>query len=161
MTTTMAATKKLVNVANIYGPNYMSKMKSLVNIASAEEVETLKTSVMDMIIYYNDLIHPDEVISNAARWSNVILSFNNDSAINYIDSTFMKYYGYHFWDIHNIVWSKRPGARHGSASIYVETTKMFWDLGLVHQLLTCTHGCTDIKHAIDETEINRVFESLR
>lgn len=155
----MNTTMTLVNVSNICGPNYASKMKSLVNGASNEEVEALKTSLMDMIIYYNDIIHTDEVIANTSRWSSVMLAANNESAIDYIDRTFMKYFGYHFWDIRNITWNNRPGEKHGSASDYVESCKMFWDLGLVHQKIA--QHCVDIKHAIDETEIDRVIESLR
>ena len=155
----MNTNKKLVNVSNIYGPNYASKMKSLINLASVAEVEAIKTSVKDMIIYYNDLIHLDEVITNTSKWSSVLLAANNESAFKYIDDTFMKYYGYHFWDINNISWNNRPGESHGSASPYVETTKMFWDLGLVHQYQASS--CTNIKHAIDETEIDRVFDSMR
>lgn len=158
-TTTMTNNMELVNVANICGPNYRSKMESLINVASVAEVEAIKASMMDMIIYYNDLMHSDEIISNTSRWSSVMLAANNESAIKYIDDTFMKYYGYHFWDIHNVAWSNRPGESHGSASPYIESTKLFWDLGLVHQ--ECAQNCANIKHAIDETEIDSVFESLR
>ena len=158
MTTTMNTNQTLVNVANIYGPNYMSKMTSLVNIASIAEVEAIKTSVKDMILYYNNLIHTDEVLTNTARWSSVLLAANNESAFKYIDNTFMKYYGYHFWDINNIAWTNKPGESHGSASPYIESCKMFWDLGLVHQ--ESAQNCANIKHAIDETEIDGVFESM-
>lgn len=159
MTTTMTNNMALVNVSNIYGPNYMSKMASLINVASIAEVEAIKASIKDMIIYYNDLIHTDEVTTNTARWSSVMLAANNESAIKYIDDTFMKYYGYHFWDINNIEWSNKPGESHGSASPYIESCKMFWDLGLVHQ--ECAQNCANIKHAIDETEIDHVFDSMR
>ena len=158
-TASMNTTMALVNVSNIYGPNYMSKMASLINVASIAEVEAIKTSVKDMIIYYNDIIHTDEVITNTSRWSSVMLAANNESAIKYIDDTFMKYYGYHFWDINNIEWTNKPGESHGSASLYIESCKMFWDLGLVHQ--SHALNCANIKHAIDETEIDRVIESLR
>lgn len=159
MTTTMTNTMNLVNVANIYGPNYRSKMASLINVASVAETEVLKTCVKDMIVYYNDLIHTDEVLVNTSRWSSVLLAANNESAFKYIDNTFMKYYGYHFWDINNITWTNKPGESHGSASPYIESCKMFWDLGLVHQVTA--QNCANIKHAIDETEIDSVFESLK
>lgn len=150
---------RVVNVANIYGPNYMAKMQSLVNIATNEELEAIKSSLKDMIIYYNDNIHTDEVIANTTRWSSVMLAANNESAIEYIDRTFMKYFGYHFWDILNIVWSNKPGENHSSASQYIENTKMFWDLGLVHQ--THAQNCADIKHAIDETEIDHLMYVIK
>ena len=157
-TTTMTNNMALVNVANICGPNYRSKMESLVNHATNDELEAIKSSLMDMVVYYNDIIHTDEVITNASRWSNIMLAANNESAVDYIDSTFMKYFGYHFWNIRNISWNNRPGESHGSASPYIESCKMFWDLGLVHQ--ESAQNCANIKHAIDETEIDGVFESM-
>ena len=159
MTTSMTNNMNLVNVANIYGPNYASKMTSLVNHATNEELEAIKSSLMDMVVYYNDIIHTDEVITNTSRWSNIMLAANNESAVDYIDSIFMKYFGYHFWDIRNISWNNRPGDSHGSASPYIESCKMFWDLGLVHQ--SQAQNCANIKHAIDETEIDNVFDSMR
>lgn len=160
MTTTMTAAKKHINVANIYGVNYMSKMKSLINKASLYEIDTLQESVMDIVDHYNDIAHPEETgTKKEEQWKSIAIACNNETAVNYIDHTFMRYFGYHFWDILNISWGSRPGETHGSASPFVESMKLFWDLGLVHQ--ERAQSCTDIKHAIDKSEVYSVFESLK
>lgn len=154
MTTTMNTNQTLINVSSIYGPNYMSKMQSLINNATSEEIKALRDALMDIVDYYNDI----QFSEKTPRWEAVVLSANNDSAVNYIDNTFMKYFGSHFWDIFNISWGDRPSEKHGSCCTFIESAKMFWSFHVVHQDIA--RSCTNIKHEIDKLEVCRVFDSM-
>lgn len=154
MTTAMNTTMNLINVNTICGPNYMSKMQSLVNHATSEEIKAVRDALMDIVDYYNDI----QFSEKTPRWEAVVLSANNESAVNYIDETFMKYFDSHFWDIFNITWEGRPNEKRGSSSTFIESAKMFWSFHVVHQV--SARSCTNIKHEIDKSEVCRVFDSM-
>ena len=154
MTTTMNTTMNRINVSEICGPNYASKMQSLVNHATSEEIKELRNSLMDIVDYYNDIQFSEDI----TRWQSVMLSANNESAVNYIDDIFMKYFGSHFWNIFNISWEGRPGEKRGSSSTFIESAKMFWSFHVVHQV--SARSCTNIKHEIDKAEVCRVFDAI-
>ena len=62
MTTTMNTNQTLVNVSDICGPNYASKIQSLVNHATSEEIKELRNSLMDIVDYYNDIQFSENIV---------------------------------------------------------------------------------------------------